>query len=382
MSSPSDGKDLHVDEMLTPPSWGQELRKLAGEAVGLSGLVATLGSIVSVLILGKIKDWPTLIISLLALFFIVVWVVAWLGKKFFARRLTMILTLLCFSLATALTWVCVIHWYGDRWRRWNRDVLSSIEDCSSDNERCIANAFKHAYPESEFSSAPLLGKLNNDLKAGSYFLQDEKIQAMLKTRLGIGARFLGTGFSQPLNSAEYEEARIPEYLCPNSSEAEDNVITWELDPSDEYLDWTLEEIVEGKKTVKKIIDGKEVTFESQPINSKAKRDGLLSKIEGKLDVSAKEPAVVRFQQLHASSGKVGRPNAVRVFFSHLGSVWKMKLQDAARFSGYSLDPNEQKKFFIWVYLPRHPHEVVPATWKNIVAHLNDKDNPWIKAEAR
>jgi hypothetical protein len=382
MSGTSNGDPPVTGDTANSRTRGQEIRQLLAEAVDLSGLVLIVGSITSVFVLGSIKDWPTLITSFLALFFVIVWVVASLGKKFFERRLTLILSILCFSLATVLTWVSVIHWYGDPWRRWNNDMLASVEDCSRDNERCIAKAFMCSYPESELSSAPILGKLNNDLRAGSYFLQDERIKAVLGKRLGIYDNFLGTGFAQPLNTKEYEDARIPEYLCPNSSQSDSNVITWELHPSDEYLDWTLEEIIEGKKTVRKIIEGKEEIIQAQPTDSRSKRDRLLLSLRGRLDLTAEEPAVVRFQQLVCSSGKVGHMEAVRVFFSHLGAVWKMKLRDAARFSGYTLDPNEKKKFFIWVYLPRHQDEVVPATWKNIVEHFRDEKNPWITAETK
>jgi hypothetical protein len=199
---------------------------------------------------------------------------------------------------------------------------------------------------------------------------------MLRDRLGIDERFLGTGFAQPLGTEKYEEARIPEYLCPNNSESADNVITWELSPTDGYLKWTLEEIIKGERI--RIDKGKQVTEKTQPKNSKDKRDRLLSNIEQSLDLTAKEPVVVRFQQLACSSGYVGREQAARVFFSHLGAIWKMKLEDAARLSGYTLDGSADKKFYIWVFLPRHVDEVVPATWKNIVKHVNDKRSPWIK----
>lgn len=349
----------------------QQIRRPLGEAVGLTALVY---------IGGNLTHAPLQIMNLLALFFVIVWVFAWAGKKFFRQAITFSLTLLCLVLATLLAWVIVIHFYEDRWRGWNNEMSASIKDCAPANASCIARALTYDYPEPQ--PATVSSKLNNDLKAGSYFLHETKIKTMLRESLGIDEGFLGTGFAQPLGTEEYKDARVPEYLCPNTSEFEDSVVTWALNPTDDYLDWTVEELIVGKKVVRKIIEGKEVLVEAQPTNSRAKRDRFLSNIEGRLALTAEVPAVVRFQQLSSSSGSVGHEGAARVFFSHLGAVWKMKLRDAARLSGYSLDSSIKKMFFIWVYLPTHEYEVVPATWKNIVKHIKAERNPWFKVEQK
>ena len=85
------------------------------------------------------------------------------------------------------------------------------------------------------------------------------------------------------------------------------------------------------------------------------------------------PPVIRFAKFPAAGYKntVGRPDAVRVFASNLAEVWDLPLQDAARLSGYTLDAAspEGDTFFIWVFVPTHQREVVPATWGRVLDNL-------------
>ncbi len=355
------------------------LRQVRGpllEAAGLAGLVV---------IIGTLFGASNTITAALATFFVIVWVIASLGRKYFKEVSIILLSVFCFVLATslALAW----HSSKDRWREWDKVISASLKECPP-GRPCIATALAHDYPEPQPPSKRISNKLGNDLKAGSYLLQNSDIKKILEDYLGINDRFLGTGFSLRYGTDEYEDARIPEYLCPNRQESADDVITWHLSPKRKYMEeWTVEEIIRGERIVKEIIKGKEETRrdvlpeDSNDKDSKDKVDKLHLNIEKMidLDLSSKKPAVVRFQQLLASSGKVGYKDRSRVFFSHLGAVWRMKLKDAATYSGYPLDSAEgEKKIFIWVFLPTHETEVVPATWKNIITYIKDEKNPWIK----
>jgi hypothetical protein len=105
---------------------------------------------------------------------------------------------------------------------------------------------------------------------------------------------------------------------------------------------------------------------------------LLPRIESSLSLNNKVPTVIRFGQLTENeySGGIGRKEAKRVFASHLGAVWKMTIQDATRYSGYSVTPStsNEKKLFVWIFIPSDAVEVVPATWSEIIPQLNG----WMK----
>src|SRR5206468_9750375 len=91
---------------------------------------------------------------------------------------------------------------------------------------------------------------------------------------------------------------------------------------------------------------------------------LLSRLK-----SRESPPVVRFGKFppRRYSGKMGRDEAVRVFVSNLSEVWDLSVEEAARLSGYTVSGGEAggDKLFIWVFLPTHPREVVPATWGRV-----------------
>lgn len=355
----------NADQPANPPSSisRRKLLRALTEAVGLSGLI---------LILGNIFNAPNMVTNGLALSLILIWTVARLGREYLIRVRIVLLSTLCLTLATSLAWV--IHSKKDPWREWGIAISDSVNSCSDKGDPCIAEALTRPYPAP--MSGLVISRLNSDLTAGSYFLQNEAIKKMLDSRLGIKRRFLGTGFAQPSFADDYGEARVPEYLCPNSSENDEAVISWQLGPKQGYQEWTLEEIIKGERPT--FIRGKKGIEVIQPTNSKDKRDRLLANIEGNLDLRARLPAVVRFQQLSASSTKVGKTEAARVFFIHLGSVWKAKLKDAAALSGYTLDDSTDKKYFIWVFVPSDENEVVRATWDEILSHIKDKEKPWIK----
>jgi len=368
-------------ESSTPPSADEPvssgraffttIRRPLVEAVGLSGLV---------LIVGNALSAPNIVTNVLALSLVVTWTLASIGRKYFVRISIILLAVLCVALATTLAWV--IHIKQDPWLEWSKALSKTVKQCPPTDDPCIAKALTIQRPAP--ASDLIASQLNNDLKAGDLFLQndaqDEAIKKMLGRRLGIWQRFLGTGFAQPSDHDEYREARVAEYLCVNNSESDESVISWQLTPKEEYLEWTIEEIIKGERVERTVVNGKEVisTKQVSPINSKEKRDRLLQTIERRLGLRDPLPAVVRFQQLSSSSGSVGRSDAARVFFIHLGSVWRLKLREAAALSGYTLDPTTSKKFFVWVFLPSHEDEVVPATWGDIIKHLKDKEKPWIK----
>lgn len=352
------------------PKPSMRVRLLIGEAVGL----LTLLNIAFIYIPLR----PTQIAAL-SIFFIVIWTIGWLGRKRFVVISLTVLIGISAVLAFALAYLWSTR--ESKLDEWQRVVSESVKTCVDSNAACIAECMSHPYPSSQTRSTSVSTTLSEDLVAGSFFLQNDAIQRMLDTKFGIGPRFLGTGFAQPVDSEEYKQARVPEYLCPNSDESADNVITWQLSPTNEFLEWTIEEIITGTRSetnAKGIVGTKAI----KPTNSEDKLERYLPTIQSSRDLGSSLPAVVRFQQLVCSSGTVGRSQATRVFFSHLGAVWNMKLRDAARFSGYTLDPAENKKFYIWVFLPTHSWDVVPATWHEILIHIKDGRNSWIPRQTQ
>ena len=69
---------------------------------------------------------------------------------------------------------------------------------------------------------------------------------------------------------------------------------------------------------------------------------------------------------------LGPTKHVRVFTSDLVPYWNMKVQDAAKRSGYRLVENSNvDTFFIFIFLPQDARELTPATWGEVLRHLPD-----------
>lgn len=250
------------------------------------------------------------------------------------------------------------------WIEWRDKIYKSVRNCGQD-DICIASVLsENPFPNSNSKNTG--EKLTNDLRAGTYLMQNESIKTMLDNRLGIKPNFLGTGFTLPLDADNYKFARVPEYLLPNLNDTDSGIWTWIIDPKELVSDETLKHLVQNR-----------VPHKGTDIKN------YLSNIEKRFNLEESMPAVVRISQfpLKKYERTLGRPGAKRVFAINLGSVWNMEIKDVARLSGHVITPvkagekeDEKELLFIWVFLPSHTENVVPATWGEIMPRIKD----WMK----
>jgi hypothetical protein len=215
--------------------------------------------------------------------------------------------------------------------------------------------------------------LRRDQAMADVLLSYESVRALLTIRFGIRKNFLGTGLSMPLGMEKYSSALVHEYLIPNRKDSHDGVWTWKLKPLGSNYRKKVKDILAGDK-------GERVPPTTGNVEQFERdlTDEILPRIQEK---NCKKPPVIRFAKFPSIyyKGTIGRPIAKRVFTSSLAEVWDMTLEEAALQSGYSVAgaPREGELFFMWVFLPDHPDDVVPATWgevlKRIPEWLNGKD---------
>jgi hypothetical protein len=239
----------------------------------------------------------------------------------------------------------------DPWTVWESQLQKTIDDCQ--NDPCVAKAMTLPHPQADHHHRDQLAA---DLRAGVTIMHIPKVAARLDHYLGLKDTFLGTGITQPLGSSDYGGARIAEFLVPNVTDKLPKVLTWRLSPVATNLSRSLSSIVTLEGTNPPRLDIQD----------------WRKTIADRLDIDDQLPAVVRISQFPEAqySGQLGRREAARVFTLHLGQVWNMSLEDVARFSGYTLRPsagNDVGTLFVWIFVPEHPDEVTPATWKNILA---------------
>jgi hypothetical protein len=252
------------------------------------------------------------------------------------------------GLTAAYSWTT---FQRDPWWVWESRLQKTVDDCQ--DGPCVAKAITLPHPQADRHHRDQLAA---DLRAGVTIMHIPKVAERLDQYLGIKDTFLGTGITQPLGSNDYGGARIAEFLVPNVTDKLPKVLTWRLSPVAMNLSRSLSSVVtlEGTNPTRPNID------EWRKI------------ITDRLDIDDQLPAVVRVSQFPEAqySGRLGRNEAARVFTLHLGQVWDMSLEDVAQFSGYTLRPsagNDVGTLFVWIFVPEHPDEVTPATWKNILA---------------
>jgi len=228
----------------------------------------------------------------------------------------------------------------------------------------------HKPPASDESPSAILRR---DQAMADVLLSYESVRDLFKLRFGIRESFLGTGLSMPLGMDKYSAAAVHEYLVPNHQDSHDGVWTWKLKPLGSNYRKKVKDILAG--------DPKErvppTTGNVEQFERDLKED-ILPRLQ---DKNCKKPPVIRFAKFPAIyyKGTIGRPIAKRVFASTLAEVWDLTLEEAALQSGYNVAgaPKEGELFFMWVYLPDYPYQVVPATWgevfKRIPEWLNSKE---------
>jgi len=259
--------------------------------------------------------------------------------------------LLTLFLAIVLVVVLIRHKTSDPVAVWGERIIPIVDQCK-DSDICIADAFS-----SEHLAVP--SDLTSDLRAAGILMQNQHVKDMVYRDFGITDSFYGTGLSQPnFDKNNYGAARIPEFLSPNYADTITSVWTWKLQPKEDNLNKKLSEIL---KTLPPLV------ARSLPSGTHNFLQYINENFKQHLSLNDSVPIVIRFAQIPANrySGCMGRPEARRVFASHLGELlgMDMTVEEAASFSGYLFTPGEaEQTIFIWVFIPSTQSEVVPATW--------------------
>jgi hypothetical protein len=246
-------------------------------------------------------------------------------------------------LPPAPSWAALAR--SEDWLAWRKHVHETLSARAT--EETVGEALQR--PPALPHSSP--AALRRDLAMADVLLSYDGVGKVLKNRLGIDEHFLGTGMSNPVNAADYGLASVHEYLIPNLRDDHAQVWTRKFNPF----------ILDLEKRVRDLIEE-----ETEEDETKQKlKQVIISRVQ------AKEPGavVIRFARLDMNwyKGTVGRPASVRAFASDLAEVWNMKVKAAADLSGYHFSGGDT--FFVWVFVPEHREEAVPATWGQVLEHL-------------
>lgn len=259
------------------------------------------------------------------------------------------------------------------WLEWQKELEQAATKCKKEAPRCLSDAI-----------SPVLGRrpqpnqrgdvtgLASDLIAGQLMLANDNIRDVLNTRLGVGDRFIGSGFSEPVDQTDFLFARVSEYFVPNLSDSSAHVWQWNLEPG---------QLVDHKPLVdNKLID---VLLKFPPLNHSDFSRNWSWISRDHLGSNDPHPALVRFALLDPKkkkySGCLGRADATRAFMSSLGEVYQKTVTEAARNSGYAVAGKTDEpgvRLFVWVYTPNSDGIVARATWRNVLSHFGE----WTKAE--
>jgi hypothetical protein len=236
------------------------------------------------------------------------------------------------------------------WRTWREQAHEKLS-AGEVTEKTLAEALMKLPPRPEQAPAAL----RRDQAIGDVLMSYPAVKTILLNRFGIYEDgFLGTGLSKPCRSSNYGEASVHEYLIPNIFADESSPVwTRTLDPINHPDDLRME--------VQELFDSEKATD-----RQKAKVKEIRQRVKAKDSVL---PAVIRFGRFDAIkySRKLGPPDRYRVFASNLAEVWDKSVRDAADLSGYTFDRGDT--VYIWVFLPNHTDEVVPATWDRVLNNL-------------
>jgi hypothetical protein len=251
------------------------------------------------------------------------------------------------------------------WTSWRARIHEKLS-AAPITEQTLIEAFQIRPPVRPEDQA---AALRRDQAIADVFLSYQGVQPILKARFGIDNRnFLGTGLSKPVGKNNYSSASVHEYLIPNYPDTHPEVWTWKIKPVGLLFGKRVCDFIAGEGDMRsgRVAPslGNKSTFDQYLT------DVILPRVKGRdMDL----PPVIRFAKFpeQLSSNKLGRKEAVRVFASNLAEVWDHTLQDAARLSGYpvSTTASDADTFFIWIFVPVHPDDVVPATWGQVLNNL-------------
>ncbi len=237
------------------------------------------------------------------------------------------------------------------WRHWREQIHEKLS-AGKVTESTLVEALKIKAPARPEQAA---AALRRDQAVADVLMTYPGVREILWRRFGIDENnFLGTGLSKPLRASNnYGAAAVHEYLIPNVQD-DDRRVSWLiLDPTNNQLKMTVQELLEN-----------------DPKADEHKKE-LVKRIAERVKEKDISPAVIRFAILDLSkfsySRKLGRPDAQRVFASNLGEVWNTRVRDAANLSGHTFTKGDA--LYVWAFLPSHPDEVVPATWGEVLHNL-------------
>lgn len=327
---------------------------------------------------------------LLAFFFIESW-------KVYLKRVTIILLF-----GVSLTLSGILYWKYfvdvDRWLVWDAQVNEKVAECEKDfiaaqlkNDKaanfdekvaCVGDLITHSgYPEGGKDELKIRA-LEEDTRAGSLLLRNPTIFKILETRLGVGEKFIGTGFAIPSGDNKvYGDAILPEYLVPNRLETEREILTWQKTPVLPNLNQTVGCLIAG------CANDRGVVKPTPPSNIDPTDPAQVQKYKDILDYvrlseslfDDKKIVLVRFSQFNPVNdkgekvykGRLGRDDASRVFMVRLRDIWDMSLQNAMIYSGRKVKDTNAETLFVWLYAASDDEHVTRATWRNIIDHLDE-----------
>jgi hypothetical protein len=259
------------------------------------------------------------------------------------------------------TWPELVQ--SEDWRGWRKQVHEKLSGDKAP-DRALADALVTVKlpPRPEHAAEAL----RRDQAIGDVLMSYPAVKDLLWDRFGIDKQnFLGTGLSKPYSAeGNYGAATVHEYLIKNYYADSKAVCTRTLDPVNRPDDMRL--------TVADLVDDVR-----RPDRDK---DELVKEIVRRVkEKDATTPPVIRFARFNAVeySRRLGRPARRYVFASNLAEVWNMRVRDAADLSGDISEKGDT--MYLWVFVPNHASEVVPATWDQVLNHLpawlgeSDKD---------
>lgn len=242
---------------------------------------------------------------------------------------------------------------SDAWRNWRKQIQEKLSG-DKITEGMIADALKLELPARSEHAGPALRR---DQAIGEVLMSYPQVRNILWDRFGIHEEnFLGTGLSKPSGgSNNYGTASLHEYLIKNHFADSKDIWMRKLDPINHSDDLRM--------TVSQLFGKESMSPTEKEI------------VQRVMDKNTSVPVVIRFARFNSVdfSRQLGPKNRRYVFASNLAEVWSKSVTDAANLSGY-ISPKGDT-VYIWVYLPTHANDVVPATWDQVLKLLreNDKD---------
>lgn len=289
---------------------------------------------------------------------------------------------------------------ADEWDVWARTIKNGVDGCQNTflteepkikdanyNEKlsphyrkkaaCIAKVLQEAkYPHQGEASKFKVAALANDVRAGSYLLQNEVVLEVLRTQLGLEEKFLGTGLAIPSGGEKgYADARLPEYLVPNLPEDKAEILRWTIAPKSEaeISSQPVKCLITRAAGCRGRILPNNIRLSVR--EEKDKYERMIKQIDDPEKRDADDKIIfIRFNRFDANNyrGTLGRPPANWAFMLRLSDVWEMPLNEALIYSGHQIqDSQSSNSLFVWVYISESSPDLrFQATWINILGKID------------